>query len=335
MKNNKYIYRISKYLFFILFFITIYTSAFPEIYKGEPRTIAHDFLDMEKQFGADARHYEYINSLINKAMVKIAVKKDYTTEEAVLALETIHILLKKEGFVFKQNFLLNTGIDSKGIDCDNYSAIYTAISEVLKLPVIPACAPNHSFLRFNFNDGSYLNWDPVDGKPYPDEYYIKKLNISEKSLRKSVYLKSLTRKEFIGLEYNNIGAYLFTNKKFTEAIPFFDSAIDFYPKYSSAYHNRGSVNYAIKQTDMAFVDLVTANSLDPTQATTYNTLGDIYFDRKEYMKAFDHYAESIKLDPTNYAPYYSLGLILKNAGKDKDADEWFRKSKAIKEKYGK
>jgi Tfp pilus assembly protein PilF len=335
MNNNKHIYRYCKLAFIIIVFILICTNVFPETYKGEPKTIAHDFLDMEKQFGADPRHYDYINSLINKAAAKITLKKDYSTEEAVMVFETIHVLLEKEGFIFKQNFLLGTGIDRREIDCDNYSALYTAISEVLKLPVIPACAPNHSFLRFNFNDGTYLNWDPVDGKSHSDEYYVKKLNISEKSLQKGVYLKSLSRKEFIGLEYNNIGAYLFVKKKFSDAVPFFDSAIEYYPKYSSAYHNRGSANYALNQSDLAFVDLMTAISLDPTQATTYNTLGDISLDRKEYMKAFDYYAESIRLDPTNYAPYYSLGFILKNAGKNKEADEWFEKSKEIKKKYGK
>ncbi len=335
MKSNKHISVFAKYIFLFLIAAFSYTEAFSGIYSGTPRTIAHDFLDMEKKFGADTRHYEYINTLINKAMAKITVKNDYTTEEAVMTLEIIHALLKKEGFVYKQNFLLNAGIDSKKIDCDNYSTIYTAISEVLRLPVIPACAPNHTFLRFNFNDGSYLNWDPVDGKSYPDAFYIKKLNIAEKSLQNGVYLKSLARKEFIGMEYNNIGAHLFIKKKFKEAIPFFDFAVEYYPKYSSAYHNRGNANYAINHLDKALADLLTADSLDPMQATTHNSLGQIYLERKEYMKAFDHFAESIRLDPKNYVPYDGLGLIMKNAGKNKEADEWFNKSREIKEKYGK
>jgi tetratricopeptide (TPR) repeat protein len=327
-------------LFFLRFIIILLFTfnikiANAEIYQGIPRTIAHYFLDMEKPFGAVARHEAYINRLINMAAQKIKVKNDYTTEEAIIAMSAIYFLLKEEGFVFKPNFFLNDGLDKKRIDCDNYSTIYTAISEVLRLPVIPVYAPNHSFVRFNFNDGTYLNWEPIEGKHYPDAYYIKKLNIAEQSIQQGVYLMSLTRKEFIGVENNNIGAYLMTLKKFKEAIPYFDEAIKSYPLFSSAYHNRGTSYYALNKLDIAFPDIRYALTLDPMQASTHNTLGDIYLDRKEYLNAFDQYAESIKLDPKNFAPYYNLGLILKNAGKNKEADEWFKKSEEIKKKYGK
>ena len=337
MRNSKIISNNILRCYFIFLF-AFSASAVPTaetlVYTGIPRTIAHDFLDIEKQFGAGTNHEQYINELINKAAVKISVKDDYSTEEAIKIMETIHRLLKEEGFVYKQNFLLFAGLDKKRIDCDNYTALYTAVSEVLRLPVIPVYAPNHSFVRFNFNDGTYLNWEPLEGKHFPDAYYIKKLNIADKSVRQGVYLKSLSRKEFLGVEYNNIGASILVEKKFKEAIPYFDEAINLYPKFSSAYHNRGTCYYALKKTEEAFVDLTYAVTLDPMRGDTHNTLGDIFFDRREYMKAFDHYAESIKLDPENYAPYYSLGLLMKNAGKNKEADEWFRKSKEIKKKYG-
>jgi tetratricopeptide (TPR) repeat protein len=336
MYNFKKTMQVFSWFIVILLFIftaNIAQQAYAEIYSGIPPTIAHDFLDMEKPFGAENRHNEYINKLINKAVAKITVKKDYSTEEAIKTMSLIYLLLKDEGFVFKANLLLSVGLDKKEIDCDTYSALYTAIAEILRLPVIPVYAPNHSFVRFNFNDGSYLNWEPIEGKHYPDVYYIKKLKIADQSIHQGVYLKSLSRKEFIGVENNNIGAYLFSGKKFREAIPYFDEAIKLNPLFSSAYHNRGSSYYALNQTDKAFADIRYAVTLDPMQATTHNTFGDIYFDRKEYMKAFDHYAESIKLDPNNYAPYYGLGLIMKNAGKNKEAEEWFKKSEEIKKKY--
>ena len=319
-------------IIFFVFSTGVVHAAEDDIYKGIPRTIAHDFLDIEKPFGAGISHEQYINRLINKAASRITVKNDYSSDDAIKTLSIIHGLLEEEGFVYKQNFLLYTGLDKKQIDCDNYSALYTAISEVLRLPVIPVNAPNHSFIRFNFNDGTYLDWEPLEGKHLPDAYYLKKLNIAEKSIRQGVYLKSLSRKEFLGVEYNNIGAYLLVSKKFREAIPYFDEAINLYPKFSSAYHNRGSCYYALHKTEEAFMDLTFAVTLDPMRGDTHNTLGDICFDRREYMEAFDHYVESIKLDPNNYAPYYSLGLLMKNAGKNKEANEWFKKSDEIKKK---
>lgn len=307
----------------------------PAAYTGEPKTIAHDFLDLEKDFGAGREHYEMVNRIINKAVKMIKVREGYSTEQAVQTMLAIDSLLKEEGFVFKNNLLLYRGLDKKILDCDNYCAIYTAIAEVLRIPVIPAYAPNHSFLRFNFSDGSYLNWETTDSKPRPDSYYIQTLNINKKSIEAGVYLKSLTRKEFIAVEYNNIGAYLMAARKFSAAVPYFSTAISLYPAFSSACHNRGTAYYAGKRIDSALSDLLRARELDPMRASTRNTLGDIYFDKKEYDKAEDEYKTAIKLDPSGYAPYYSIGLIKKLQGREDESGRWLKKSQKIKEKHGK
>jgi tetratricopeptide (TPR) repeat protein len=308
-------------------------SAAP-VYTGDPKTIAHDFLDLEKTFGAGTEHYAMIDRLINKSIAAIRTKKNYTSEDAVQTMRTIDSLLKEEGFIFKNNFLLGKGIERKAIDCDNYCALYIAIAEVLKIPIIPVYAPGHSFIRFCFDDGTYINWETTQGKTQPDSYYIKTLRIPEESMRRGVYMKSLTRKEFIAVEYNNIGAYLMSMGKFGDAIPYFNAAIQLHPVFSSAYHNRGTSCYAIKRLKEALPDLLKADSLDPSRPSTHNTLGDIYFDQKEYDKAVHEYAVSIRLDPTNHVPYNSIGLIMKIQKKDDKAKTWLKKSEEIKEKYG-
>ena len=53
---------------------------------------------------------------------------------------------------------------------------------------------------------TYINWEPIKGQSYPDSYYRKTLGIADRSVQKGVYLKELSRKEFLGVEYNNIGA---------------------------------------------------------------------------------------------------------------------------------
>ncbi len=323
------------FCFSFFLFILITSNAFSKTYNGHPRTIAHDFLDMEKGVGAGERHYLYIDSLINRAIARITVKKTYSTDEAIRILLTIDYLLRGEGFRFENNLLLSKGIDSKIIDCDNYCTLYTAISEVLKLPIIPVYAPNHSFIRFNFKDGSYLNWECTEGRHYSNAYYINRLKIPKKSIDKGVYLKSLSRKEFLAVQSNNIGAYLMSRRNFNSAIPYFNSAIEVYPNFSSAYHNRGTALYAIKQSKDAFIDLNTAMGFDPSRASTHNSLGDIFFDLREYSKAMEHYTISIKLDPGNYVPYHSIGLIFKHQGFDKKSSKWLKKSVEIKKKFNK
>jgi len=303
-------------------------------YTGKPKTIAHDFLEMEKEFGAGAEEAAAVDRLINKAIPRIAVRKTYTTEEAVEILHAIDVLLREEGFIFKNNFLLSAGLKKKRIDCDNYCALYIAVAEVLKLPIIPVYAPNHSFLRFCFDDGSYIDWETTQGKVQTDSYYIKELRIPEASIRAGVYMANLTRREFHGVGFNNIGAHLMSARRFGEAAPYFSAAIASYPRFSSAYHNRSTAHYAVKRLNEALADLLRANELDPSRASTHNTLGDIYFDLRDYDRAVTEYTESIRLDPDNCVPYYSIGLVMRAQKREAEAQRWLKKSREVKNKRG-
>ncbi len=296
----------------------------------EPQNIAFDFLDMEKSFGAGPIHFERINDIIAKAKARLPLKSAYTRDEALAVLKGIDSLLKGEGFVFRDNFLLCKGLDKKTIDCDNYCTVYTAIAEVLKIPIVPVYAPNHSFVRFYLDDGAYVNWETTKSATYDDNYYIRILKISDVSLKKGVYLKTLGRNEFIGVEFNNIGAYLMSSKKFLEAVPYLNSALRHYPKFSSAYHNRGTALYALGRTKNALNDLSAARGLDPNRASTRITLGDIYLDLKEYARAEEEYLAAVNLDPGNYIPYNNLALIMKETGREEESRRWFKKSLEVK-----
>jgi Tfp pilus assembly protein PilF len=294
------------------------------------KTIAHDFLDMENNYGAGARHYRILESLLNRSHSIVEPMNNPSTEDAVRLMLAIDHLLKSEGFGFKQNYLLSTGLETRSIDCDNYCALYIAIAELHAIPILPVYAPNHSFLRFIFDDGSYLNWEPLEARPLPDAHYIEKLSIARESIARGVYLKSLSRKEFIAVERNNIGAWLMTRRDYAGAVAHFDAAVAQYPQFSSAWHNRGSCWYALKKADRAEADLKKAASLDPSRASTRNTLGDIYFDRRDYENAVKEYAASIKLDPSNYVPCYSLGLVMKALGNNGESRKWLQRAEELK-----
>ncbi len=304
-------------------------------YRGEPKTIAHDFLDIEKDLGAARDQNSAVNALIVRASAKITPLESYTTEQAIAVLQAIDSILADEGYTFGKNLLLGRGLERKTIDCDNYCALYISIAEVMKIPIVPVYAPNHSFIRFYFDDGAYLNWETMQGAPQPDSYYIKTLKIPEESIRAGVYMKTLSRQEFIAVEYNNIGAYLIMGGKYAEAVPYLNTAVRLYPLFSSAYHNRGSSFYALKHPDAALADLRRANELDPSRAGTHNTIGDIYLDRNDLAGALGEFNASIKLDPTNYVPYNSIAIIMKLQGQGEKSRIWKEKSQRIKARYGK
>ncbi|MCX7677987.1 MAG: tetratricopeptide repeat protein [Spirochaetes bacterium] len=319
----------------ILLILTIFVSIGGNVFGDTSfnSTIAHDFLKLETELGANEHHLALLNSFLDRSKANVKHLPKYTTEqEAIETLRSIHSFIQNEGFTYKPNFLLFHGISTKQIDCDNLSALYMAIAETLRIPLIPVYAPNHSFLRIVFSDGSYLNWEPLEGKIFTNEWYIKKFFISKDAIQNGVYLKSLSRKEFIGVQYNNIGSYLFSQKKYSDAIAHFSMAISLYPQFSSAYHNRGCAYYATKRRELAFFDLLKACALDPNNAATHNTLADMYFDKKDFQNASRHYRAAIELDPENYVAYHNLGLLMKEIGKEEIAHKLLAKASELKQK---
>ncbi|MDX9819724.1 MAG: tetratricopeptide repeat protein [Desulfococcus multivorans] len=307
-------------------------SRAPASKPGPKETIAHQFLEMERPLGAGDHHRAYLDGLIERARRKIGAANISNTAGAAAVLRNIDALLREEGFRFKSNYLLFRGIDSRSIDCDNYSALYVSIGETLGIPILPVYAPNHSFLRIYFEDGSYMNWEATEGKSLPDAHYLETLRVEASSLRLGVYMKTLSRMEFLGVEYNTMGACLMTAGRYAEALPFFDRAVRHYPQFSSAYHNRGSSKYAMGRREAALEDLLEAKRLDPGRASTRNTLGDIHFDGREYDRAIEEYLASIRLDPCFYAPYASIGLVMRARGDEEGARTWLRKAEEVKKK---
>ncbi|WP_202703801.1 hypothetical protein [Flavobacterium sp. UGB4466] len=51
----------------------------------------------------------------------------------------------------------------KKIDCDQYCRIYLGITEMLNLPVSIIQIPQHYYLRWNFKNGTHLNWETTTG----------------------------------------------------------------------------------------------------------------------------------------------------------------------------
>ncbi|MBP7584361.1 MAG: tetratricopeptide repeat protein [Spirochaetes bacterium] len=297
------------------------------------KTIAHDFLELEKEFGAGKTHTAALDALLARAKSRLRAKATSDSGEAVAALTSVGAFLRDEGFRTRNNYLLSKGIEWKGIDCDNYSALYVAIGEFLGIPIVPVYAPNHSFVRYGFTDGTYLNWEPLEMKALPDSFYVRKLGIAKESVEKGVYLKSLNRREFLGVQYNSLGSQLMARRKYGDAVPYFTMALSLHPAFAAAFHNRGTALYALKRTDEALRDLTKAEELDPARAVTHNTLGDIYHDRKEYDRAARHYRAAIVHDPTMYAPYYNWGIIMKTLGKDEIAKKLLDKAAEIKKQY--
>jgi S1-C subfamily serine protease len=99
------------------------------------------------------------------------------------------------------------------------------------------------------------------------------------------------------------GIHAFRDKKFSEAIGFFDRAIAINPKDAVAYYYRGASYYGLKNTQAAFADLEKSIQLDGRDPAPYLMRALIYSSQSNYQKMGADANRAIQLDPNNSMAY--------------------------------
>ena len=92
-------------------------------------------------------------------------------------MDTIANTLKSMGYINKPEEEKSVPFCTlliKTLNCFDYCAIYIAISEVIKLPILLVPIPKHVFVRWKFNSQNSVNWETTEGLERNDDYYIKK-----------------------------------------------------------------------------------------------------------------------------------------------------------------
>ena len=87
------------------------------------------------------------------------------------------------------------------IDCDVSSFVYVGVGEALGADIRLVDLPDHMFVRWEFADGTHLNWDPNEADVIPDKAYAANHDLSKRLRKRRVYLASMTRKEAEGFAY--------------------------------------------------------------------------------------------------------------------------------------
>ncbi|MEN2370608.1 tetratricopeptide repeat protein, partial [Leuconostoc lactis] len=91
------------------------------------------------------------------------------------------------------------------------------------------------------------------------------------------------------------------------AIADYSKAIELQPDYASAYYNRGTSFFALKDYEKAIADYSKAIELQPDYASAYNNRGNSFSALKDYEKAIADYSKAIELQPDDARAYYNRG----------------------------
>lgn len=131
----------------------------------------------------------------------------------------------------QENYFLNTILDTKQGQCVTIPMLYTAIAQRLGYPVYPVMAPEHTFVRFVDPALKDQNIELSSGAGYSsDEDYAYKLNISSKAIKSGAYLRTLTRRQYLGVLLQQNAIVWGNQGKIDKAIKYFEKAYELDPK---------------------------------------------------------------------------------------------------------
>lgn len=150
-----------------------------------------------------------------------------------------------------ENKFINGYIATKNGSCITMPMLYLILAERLDLPIYPVRSAKHFFLRY-LNDeliaDFQVNIEATNGGSFiSDRQYQADVEIPDKAIENGVYLRTLSKKEYLtSLLLVNANEYIH-RKNCSKAKNYLELAIKYDPTFSSAYYNYGLLHLVIAE----------------------------------------------------------------------------------------
>lgn len=202
------------------------------------------------------------------------------------------------------------------VDCDTASFIYLAVGDAFNLPISAVMAPEHVFVRWEFKDGSYLNWETTKGASVGDDTYMRAMHISQDSCDRGVYLQSLTREEVLGYCYSLRGDKLAEKKEYSAASEDYERSMQLYGKSFWGYDSFAWIlatteDPKVRDGKKAVRLAKKAVEIDRS-AMNLDTLAAAYAETGDFRKAVECDGEAHRLDPCEPAYAFFCDVYSQN-----------------------
>jgi len=190
-----------------------------------------------------------------------------------------------------------------------------------------------NFIQHNSEELYKKKHRTIESKPKdsikPTIYEAKKNRDFETLV--NLYKEKLTTDPDNKIFHNNIGYYLLQQKKYKEAIEYFDKGIKIAPKYDFLYNNRGYCKLQLEDIRSAYEDIKKACELNPFNSFAWRNLGAYYLKINDFEKALENFEEAEKIDSNTELINFYLGKAHEKLGNKEKAQAYFHKSIELNE----
>jgi len=121
---------------------------------------------------------------------------------------------------------------------------------------------------------------------------------------KKIYWRALVADSTCSQCWNEIGAYLYDDKKYDSAIVYFKKAVSLTPGYTLSLRNMAQSYQHLHNQKDAVKTFWLAIASDSLCSPCWNELGAIFYDNKNYDSAIFYFKKAVSITPD-----YNVGLI--------------------------
>ncbi|HJX15690.1 MAG TPA: tetratricopeptide repeat protein [Candidatus Deferrimicrobiaceae bacterium] len=236
-------------------------------------------------------------------------------------------LFVEEGFTYDcvagnpDNYLLDRVMKNKRGNCLGLTALYLLLAERLSLPLHGVYVPSHCFVRYE-NAGVRINIETGEkGADRDDGRYSRDFGLTGER----PYLRSLGRKEMIGVYLKSLGAAFSRKGMEDRALRLYREAAVFYPGLPDAYFNAGVSFHKRGLLDEAIAQYRRALELDPGLAMARDNIGVALAKKGRYGEALAEVRKAVALSPRNPVTRTNLAASLCASGMVEDGIREYRK----------
>ncbi len=126
----------------------------------------------------------------------------------------------------------------------------------------------------------------------------------------TLFRQAAERTENNFIAHNNLGAELYREKRFDEALSHYHQAIRINPKYATAYRNIGIDSFSNRKFEDAEEWFAKALFHDPWFADGHHSMAAAKWELGKHKEAIEHYGIALELNPQNILIYNDLGRTL-------------------------
>ena len=236
-------------------------------------------------------------------------------------------LFVEEGFTYDcvagnpDNYLLDRVMKNKRGNCLGLTTLYLLLAERLSLPLHGVYVPSHCFVRYE-DAGVRINIETGEkGADRDDGRYSRDFGLTGGR----PYLRSLGRKEMIGVYLKSLGAAFSRKGMEDRALRLYREAAVFYPGLPDAYFNTGVSFHKRGLLDEAIAQYRRALELDPDLAMARDNIGVALAKKGRYGEALAEVRKAVALSPRNPVTRANLAASLCASGMVEDGIREYRK----------